>query len=99
MYPSRVRAPEPPVPLPQDDDTIEDEAEAFLDNSIESDEGAPRAPIEDMAIRVVVRKRPLSKKEAAKGENDIIEVLANGNVLVHELKTKVVHMKLRSHCV
>lgn len=45
--------------------------------------------VEDMAIRVVVRKRPLSKGEENKGDKDIIEVRKNGVVMVHEPKTKV----------
>ncbi|KAK9282182.1 hypothetical protein L1049_005094 [Liquidambar formosana] len=39
-------------------------------------------------IKVVVRKRPLNKKELAKNEEDIIETLAN-SVTVHETKLKV----------
>ena len=33
-------------------------------------------------IRVIVRKRPLSKKEFARGEKDIIEIPNNHTVLV-----------------
>jgi len=58
---------------------------------------APPAPqeeeeppvIEDMAIRVVVRKRPLSKSELGRGEKDVMEVRRGGTVLLHEPKTKV----------
>lgn len=39
-------------------------------------------------IKVVVRKRPLNKKEAAKNEEDIIETQAN-SLTVHETKLKV----------
>jgi len=42
-----------------------------------------------MLIRVVVRKRPLSKHELSKGEKDVLEVRPNGLLLVHEPKTKV----------
>ncbi|XP_031252781.1 kinesin-like protein KIN-13B isoform X1 [Pistacia vera] len=39
-------------------------------------------------IKVVVRKRPLNKKELAKNEEDIIETLSN-TITVHETKLKV----------
>ncbi|KAM5579024.1 kinesin-like protein KIN-13B [Rosa sericea] len=39
-------------------------------------------------IKVVVRKRPLNKKELAKNEEDIIDTLSN-SVTVHETKLKV----------
>ncbi|KAA3479360.1 kinesin-13A-like [Gossypium australe] len=39
-------------------------------------------------IKVVVRKRPLNKKELAKNEEDIIETLSN-SLVVHETKLKV----------
>ncbi|KAL0661613.1 hypothetical protein Bca4012_098450 [Brassica carinata] len=39
-------------------------------------------------IRVVVRKRPLNKKETAKKEDDIITV-SNNSLTVHEIKLKV----------
>mmetsp|Transcript_18465 Transcript_18465/g.34497 ORF Transcript_18465/g.34497 Transcript_18465/m.34497 type:complete len:1217 (+) Transcript_18465:46-3696(+) len=43
----------------------------------------------DMAIRVVVRKRPISRTEQGKNEIDVLEVFPRGKVLVHEPKTKV----------
>lgn len=46
-------------------------------------------PIVDMAIRVVVRKRPISKRELAQGDRDVMEVGRRGQVLIHEPKTKV----------
>lgn len=46
-------------------------------------------PIEDMPIRVVIRKRPLSRTELSKGDRDVLEIRQNGIVLVHEPKTKV----------
>ncbi len=45
--------------------------------------------IEDMPIRVVIRKRPLSRSELSKGDRDVLEIRQNGIVLVHEPKTKV----------
>lgn len=42
-----------------------------------------------MLIRVVVRKRPLSKHEITKGEKDVLEIRPHGLLLVHEPKTKV----------
>ncbi|KAL0248631.1 hypothetical protein GEMRC1_003865 [Eukaryota sp. GEM-RC1] len=40
-------------------------------------------------IRVVIRKRPLSKKEIQKGEQDITTVESQNTVAVHEPKVKV----------
>ena len=36
-------------------------------------------------IRVIVRKRPINKKESSKGESDVIEN-ANNSIIVKELK-------------
>ena len=36
-------------------------------------------------IRVIVRKRPINKKESSKGETDVIENV-NNSVIVKELK-------------
>ena len=46
-------------------------------------------PIEDMAIRVVLRKRPISRKEASNGDYDVLEITRGGVVDVHEPKIKV----------
>lgn len=51
-------------------------------------------PIQDMAIRVVVRKRPISKKELERGEKDVMDVVRGGQVVIHEPKTKVDLTKL-----
>ncbi|MCQ2816507.1 MAG: hypothetical protein MJ252_04485 [archaeon] len=40
-------------------------------------------------IRVVVRKRPLNKKELQRGEQSIVEIRNNRQVVVKELRTKV----------
>lgn len=45
--------------------------------------------VQDMTIRVVVRKRPLSKNELSKGDKDILEIHNQGVVFVNEPKTKV----------
>lgn len=37
-------------------------------------------------IRVVIRKRPLNKKEAARGEQDVVDVLNCNDVVVREQK-------------
>lgn len=37
-------------------------------------------------ITVVIRKRPLNKKELARGENDIIRILDQNTVLISEIK-------------
>lgn len=51
-------------------------------------------PIQDMAIRVVVRKRPISKKELDRGEKDVMDIVRGGHVTIHEPKTKVDLTKL-----
>ena len=40
-------------------------------------------------IRVIVRKRPLGKKEIAKNDTDVVEIRNNKQVVVKELKVKV----------
>lgn len=40
-------------------------------------------------IRVCIRKRPLSDKERAKGEKDLMEVTDNNEIIVKELKMKL----------
>lgn len=37
-------------------------------------------------IRVIVRKRPLNKKELAKSDSDVVDIRANRQVVVKELK-------------
>jgi hypothetical protein len=37
-------------------------------------------------IRVIIRKRPLNKKESSKNETDIIEIRGNNYLVVKELK-------------
>ena len=46
-------------------------------------------PPTDMAIRVVVRKRPISRGEIARGDRDVMDVLPGGEVHMHEPKTRV----------
>jgi kinesin family protein 2/24 len=41
---------------------------------------------EQPKIRVVIRKRPLNRKEAARGEQDVVEVLHSNQVVVREQK-------------
>ncbi len=45
--------------------------------------------VEDMAIRVVVRKRPISRKEVNRGDYDVMEVDSEGRVYLHQPMTKV----------
>jgi kinesin family protein 2/24 len=40
-------------------------------------------------IRVVVRKRPLNRREARKGEMDIVEAVSRRTMLMHEARQKV----------
>lgn len=53
--------------------------------------GAPGANQDDPPkIRVVVRKRPISRKERDRGDEDVVDVLAKNNtVVVNEEKVKV----------
>jgi hypothetical protein len=44
------------------------------------------APKDNAKIRVIVRKRPLNKKEALKNELDIIEMRSLNSLVVKELK-------------
>ena len=46
-------------------------------------------PTEIPRIRVIVRKRPLSKKEQERNEMDIIDIKSKQTLVVKELKTKV----------
>lgn len=48
-----------------------------------------KQPFVDLAIRVVVRKRPLNKLEVNRGDRDVLEIESNGIVKVHEPKIKV----------
>ncbi|CAM0881776.1 unnamed protein product [Alopecurus aequalis] len=57
----------------------------YLNAFTEKEKAAPVAK-----IKVVVRKRPLNKKEISKKEEDIIDIELNSNALtVHETKLKV----------
>lgn len=44
--------------------------------------------VQDMAIRVIVKKRPLNRMDG-KSDKDILEIREGGHVIVHEPKTKV----------
>ena len=55
---------------------------------IYSYEPDPHADIDNSKIFVVIRKRPLSKKETSNGEIDCISCL-NPKVIVHECKIKI----------
>jgi len=37
-------------------------------------------------IRVVVRKRPLTKKELARNDTDVLEIIAEDSLIVREMK-------------
>lgn len=45
--------------------------------------------VEDMPIRVVVRKRPISTIETNRGDRDVMDIHPGGVVLLHEPKVKV----------
>ena len=45
--------------------------------------------IAEMAIRVVVRKRPISQPEISRGDYDVLDVDDGGQVYIHEPKIKV----------
>jgi len=58
-------------------------------------ENAKAAPV--AKIKVVVRKRPLNKKEVSKKEEDIIDIEQRSNSLtVHETKLKFSHTRSMS---
>ncbi|XP_022721428.1 kinesin-like protein KIN-13B isoform X2 [Durio zibethinus] len=64
-------------------------ASGVPENSLLKSFAADREKVNSVAkIKVVVRKRPLNKKELAKNEEDIIETLSN-SLVVHETKLKV----------
>jgi kinesin family protein 2/24 len=42
--------------------------------------------IDQPKIRVVIRKRPLNKKEQSRNEQDVVDVLNNAEVVVREQK-------------
>lgn len=47
-------------------------------------------------IRVIVRKRPLNKKESQKNEMDIIDIRNNDTIIVKELKYLLDKMQTQS---
>ncbi|KAJ4843570.1 Kinesin-like protein KIN-13B [Turnera subulata] len=64
-------------------------APAVPDNNLLKSFAADKDKASSVAkIKVVVRKRPLNKKELAKNEEDIIETVSN-SLTVHETKLKV----------
>ncbi|EEF46477.1 kinesin-like protein KIN-13B [Ricinus communis] len=64
-------------------------APALPDNNLLKSFAAEKEKASSVAkIKVVVRKRPLNKKELAKNEEDIIDTLSN-SLTVHETKLKV----------
>ena len=42
-----------------------------------------------MRIRVLVKKRPMSRKESEKGDCDVIQPVSDGSVIVHQPKLRV----------
>lgn len=74
--------PPPPPPLLSDS---HGESAASQDDQVQ----VGQVRVEDMAIRVVVRKRPLSTSEIARGDRDVMEIRSCGEVHVHEPKTRV----------
>jgi hypothetical protein len=75
------------APYNTDTDSYDNYYDSAQDDALEEDHRSE--DIVDMAIRVVVRKRPISKRELANGDRDVMEVRRSGRVLVHEPKTKV----------
>ena len=53
-----------------------------LTSSFQSQSDSQPSYISIPKIRVIVRKRPLSKKEASKGENDIVDIRGTNQVVV-----------------
>ena len=52
---------------------------------------------QDMPIRVVVRKRPLSTDDNNRGEKDVLDIGTRGEVVVYESKLKVDLSKVYSY--
>ena len=52
--------------------------------------GLGRESFEDAKIRVVVRKRPLSRKEKAREDVDIVDMNEDSHVYLHEPRVKVI---------
>ena len=48
-------------------------------------------------IQVIIRKRPLTKKELRKNDTDIAEVRDNNTIIIKELRTKVDLTKYTEH--
>ena len=92
-YPPRPEYSPSAVESEQEDDryggTDTDSYDYYDPNAEEEGEDYEDDVIEDMAIRVVVRKRPISRKELANGDRDVMEVQRRGHVQIHEPKTKV----------
>ena len=65
---------------PQIENTINTQSQSQI--NIPSYQSIPK-------IRVIVRKRPLSKKELSKSDQDVVEIRNNRQVVVKELKVKV----------
>lgn len=51
---------------------------------------------EQPKIRVVIRKRPLNRKEIARGEQDVVEVAHSNEVIVREQKYTLPHLGPKS---
>jgi hypothetical protein len=81
-----------PEPEPEPEFEDEDEFDDFDTEARGGGGGGHRLPttaeVVDMSIRVVLRKRPISRSELAKGDNDVLDIEA-GSVYVYEPKTKV----------
>jgi hypothetical protein len=93
-----IKAKALPVPtavLPIEEEEDRDDGLAYYNPAIGRDSGSsfgigsgvfdPYAP----KIRVIVRKRPLSKKESRLRELDVVQVVSSHTMLVHEPKQKV----------
>ncbi|PPD85905.1 hypothetical protein GOBAR_DD17132 [Gossypium barbadense] len=75
----------------QSTDRFSNRARGMAENNVLKSISVDKERANNVAkIKVVVRKRPLNKKEVAKKEEDIITILSNSNALtVHEKKLKV----------
>ncbi|KAE8680979.1 Kinesin-13A [Hibiscus syriacus] len=72
-------------------DKLSSKPRGMADNNVLKSISVDKERAKNVAkIKVVVRKRPLNKKEIAKKEEDIITILSDSNALtVHEKKLKV----------
>ena len=79
----------PSAPLAAQVQEDEEDVQEYRVSANYTAESVHDLEVEDMAIRVVVRKRPLNRNERNRGDRDVLEALPGGQVLMHEPRTRV----------